>query len=188
MFNPYAAYHHATDPKVPQPPNPLIREIRVIRDNPRFAAYSPKCDVHSDNLPQNRINLHHNRKRLRHSHQNRTIPPHVFMTQHFSASDPSTTSHRPDTHQSHTPHTATGTSVKYWVALIQTLPSAYRNFDTTPSPSPSNRCDTGTCTSLKRCQSIKRCPNVASVRNWSIPSGNGIRGKSYFRKIIIRSR
>ena len=27
---------------------PIIREIRVIRDNPRFAAYSPKCDLHSD--------------------------------------------------------------------------------------------------------------------------------------------
>ena len=72
-----------------------IREIRVIRDNPRFAAYlkksaetlsshwilafaktsskNPKCNVHSDTLPQNRINLRHNRKRLRNSHQNRTI-------------------------------------------------------------------------------------------------------------------
>ena len=28
-----------------------------IRDNPRFAAYSPKCDVHSDNCrPLNHIN------------------------------------------------------------------------------------------------------------------------------------
>ena len=26
--------------------------IRVIRDNPRFAAYSTKCDVHSDNHHQ----------------------------------------------------------------------------------------------------------------------------------------
>ncbi|MDE0682394.1 MAG: hypothetical protein OXI63_05710, partial [Candidatus Poribacteria bacterium] len=25
-----------------------ISVIREIRDNPRFAAYSPKCDVHSD--------------------------------------------------------------------------------------------------------------------------------------------
>ena len=27
-----------------------IRVIRIIRENPRFAAYSPKCNLHSDNL------------------------------------------------------------------------------------------------------------------------------------------
>ena len=37
-----------------------------------------------DNLPQNRINLTHNQKRLRNSHQNRTIPPHIFMAQHLT--------------------------------------------------------------------------------------------------------
>ena len=30
--------------------NTKIRVLRVLRDNPRFAAYSPKCDLHSDNL------------------------------------------------------------------------------------------------------------------------------------------
>ena len=62
----------------------IIREIRVIRDNPRFGAYSPKCDVHSNNLPQNRINLTHNRKRLRYSHQNRTILLQRRTPQFFS--------------------------------------------------------------------------------------------------------
>ena len=28
----------------------LNTKIRVLRDNPRFAAYSPKCDLHSNNL------------------------------------------------------------------------------------------------------------------------------------------
>ena len=57
-----------------------IREIRGIRDNPRFAAYSPKCDVHSDSLPQNRINLIHNRERLRNSYQDCTVLTYLGMT------------------------------------------------------------------------------------------------------------
>ena len=37
--------------------NTKIRVLRVLRDNPRFAAYTPKCDLHSDNIAEDAVSF-----------------------------------------------------------------------------------------------------------------------------------
>ena len=40
---------------------PKIREICEIRVSPRFAAYSPKCDVHSDDMDLTSLQQEHSK-------------------------------------------------------------------------------------------------------------------------------